>query len=82
MKQSPVDMLAEIGRVLYGEHWVSPMAEALHVNADTIRKWLRKPELLTARHGIFDELLTILAARQETMAQHFGKLCKWLKHNR
>jgi hypothetical protein len=34
------DDLRKIGKEIYGEHWQTPMAAALHVDARSIRRWL------------------------------------------
>jgi hypothetical protein len=41
-----IDRLDALGQLLYGEHWIAPMARDLKICPDTITKWaLAKCEL-------------------------------------
>lgn len=57
------DSLAEIGNVLWGEHWQAPMAEALELSSTArIRQWLVSSHIPI---GVWAELDLMLRARGE-----------------
>lgn len=57
------DSLAEIGGVLWGEHWQTPMAEALALSGTArIRQWLNGGNIPI---GVWGELDLMLRARGE-----------------
>lgn len=60
---SPADLLASIGRALYGDHWQAQFAAAFHVSRDTIRKWLSGKTPLALSHGILAETLAVVDAK-------------------
>lgn len=35
----PPDVLAEIGRATFGSHWQEPLAKALKVQSQAVRRW-------------------------------------------
>lgn len=44
----PIDLLAEVGKLLYGDHWKQPLAQDLAINPETIRKWVTGRRTLPA----------------------------------
>lgn len=57
------DSLAEIGNVLWGEHWQTPMAESLELSSTArIRQWLNGGNIPI---GVWSELDLMLRARGE-----------------
>ena len=70
------DSLAEIGNVLWGEHWQAPMAEALELSSPArIRQWLTGGNIPPI--GVWAELDGMLRARGEyidAIRGHIGKV--------
>ena len=62
-RKSPPDMLADIGRALYGEHWRLALARGVGVDDDTIRRWMTGRTELRCDHGVFDDALALLLLR-------------------
>jgi hypothetical protein len=75
------DMLASIGRALYGERWQSPLADDLGIARETIRRWLSGHTHLPAEHVVFNDLAEILASRQISIGQAAHGLAAWRKEN-
>lgn len=68
------DLLAAVGRALFGDNWKLPLAHALHVNTRAVQKWHRDnrvpdyawPELaglVESRHNEINQLTVVLAGR-------------------
>ena len=74
-KNLTADMLVEIGSVLWGEHWQTPMSEALELSSPVrIRQWLTSSNIPI---GIWAELDRMLRARGEhidAIRGHIGKI--------
>ena len=74
-KTLTADMLVEIGSVLWGEHWQTPMSEALELSSPVrIRQWLTSSNIPI---GIWAELDRMLRARGEhidAIRGHIGKI--------
>lgn len=62
------DTLADIGRALYGERWQSPLAEALGINRETLRRWLTGSSHLPSDHGVWNDLRDVV--REAAAAHH------------
>lgn len=60
------DHLAAIGRALYGDHWQSPLAAALDINRETIRRWLNGAMPFGPAHPVWRDVRALLEARAET----------------
>ncbi len=75
--KSPQDMLADIGRTLYGDHWRLPLARGVGINDETIRRWMRGRSMLPADHGVFDNALRLIERRQSALAEIREKLIQW-----
>lgn len=61
--------LEAIGRALYGGNWIAPMAAALGINRETIRRWLKGLSPLSADHGVWQDIGALLRNRAtEAMA--------------
>jgi hypothetical protein len=56
-------LLEAMGLALFGEHFMGPLADALEVNRETIRRWLKGDTPLDCTHTVFNDLLTISADR-------------------
>jgi hypothetical protein len=52
----PVDRLNALGQLLYGEHWIAPMARDLQVCRDTMTNWTSGKRDLSPDHFIFAAL--------------------------
>jgi hypothetical protein len=64
-----VDRLDALGQLLYGEHWILPMARDLKICQDTITKWaLRKCEL-PPDDPIFGALAVLVHFREKGLAK-------------
>lgn len=73
-KNLTADNLAEIGNALWGEHWQTPMAEALELSsAARIRQWLNGSNIPI---GIWAELDGMLRARGEHIDAIRGHISK------
>lgn len=66
--KAPNAILAHAGEVLYGENWRMPLARALGVNDDTIRRWMQGVTVLQITHAVFGKLDALLERRQEEIA--------------
>lgn len=68
------DSLAEIGNVLWGEHWQTPMAESLELSSTArIRQWLNGGNIPI---GVWAELDGMLRARGEHIDAIRGHISK------
>lgn len=74
--KTPADMLADIGRALYGEHWRRPLADALGINERQIRRWLAG-DTLADDHPVFADALTMLRRRQREIVGIADRLSRW-----
>ena len=77
-RTSPPDMLAAIGRALYGEHWRRPLADDLGEHERQIRRYVNG-ETLTAEHELFVAALDVLRRRGKRIAELTDELARWLK---
>jgi len=57
---TPADLLTEVGRALYGGDWANPMARALGITENSLRKLLRGKLRLTPDHGVMQAALQLL----------------------
>jgi hypothetical protein len=55
-----VDRLDALGRLLYGEHWIVPMAKDLKICQDTITKWAAGKCELPPDNPIFGALAVLV----------------------
>lgn len=74
---SPADMLADVGRALYGEHWRMQLSRALDIDDDTIRRWMHGRPELRADHGVFADALALLARRADEINAAAKHLERW-----
>ena len=78
--KSSADMLADIGRALYGGRWRKALADALDVDERQVRRWLANGgATLTPEHGIFGESIGLLGARAEQILRARSYLKRWRK---
>lgn len=75
---TPADMLALVGRALYGPHWRLQLARGLEVDDDTIRRWMSGRTRLGADHGAMDDALELLERRELEINQAAARLRRWL----
>jgi hypothetical protein len=71
------DMLAHIGRTLYGERWIMPLSRALEISDDTISRWMSGRVILQADHGVFADAAALLARRTAQIAAASDALREW-----
>ena len=55
------DILARTGEALFGIDWKNPLAEALQVNSNTLRRWMNKGQEIP--EGIADDLVDLIDSR-------------------
>jgi len=79
---NPADLLAAIGRSLYGEHWQNQFAAAFHTSRDTIRKWLSGKMTLAQNHGVLAETLAVIDAKIAELTGLRKQLAAMLKGKR
>jgi hypothetical protein len=72
------DRLHALGRLLYGEHWVMPMARDLKIQHDTVAKWASETYGLLPDHPIFAALAVLVHYHDNGVA----KACKVMDRNR
>lgn len=73
-KNLTADQLSEIGNVLWGEHWQTPMSEALALSSPArIRQWLKGSNIPI---GVWAELDLMLRARGEHIDAIRGHISK------
>lgn len=82
MPKSPPDMLADIGRALYGEHWRMPLSRDVGISDETLRRWMTGRTELPADHGVFADALALLQRREAEIAEAKTALRKWAKDGR
>jgi hypothetical protein len=76
-RKTPPDMLADIGRALYGEHWRRPLADALGIHERQIRRWLNG-DSLHREHALFADALDLLTARTAEIEHTRRQLSRWM----
>jgi hypothetical protein len=70
--------LHALGRLLYGEHWITPMAKDLKIHHDIVVKWASGTDELSADHPIFATLEVLLHYHEKGVA----KACKVMDMDR
>jgi len=80
-RKPPSDQLAQVGRVLYGEHWRLALARGVQVDDDTIRRWMTGRTDLPGDHAVFEDALTLMRQRQREIAMAADELERWIKLN-
>lgn len=78
-KTAPNDMLADIGRALYGERWRLSLARGVNVDDDTIRRWMTGRTELPADHGAFADALALMRQREKEIGDAADELERWIK---
>jgi plasmid maintenance system antidote protein VapI len=71
---TPADLLTEVGRALYGGEWANPMARALGITENSLRKLLRGKLTLTPDHGIMRAALQLLDEERVRQDGHLERL--------
>jgi hypothetical protein len=61
--------LAALGRLLYGEHWIMPMARDLQVCRDTMTNWASGKRELPPDHSIFAALPVLVHFHEKAIAK-------------
>src|SRR5262245_26703969 len=61
---SAADRLDALGRLLYGEQWITPMARDLKIHRDTVAEWAWGRRELPPDHPIFAALAVLPLSRQ------------------
>ena len=72
------DRLHALGRLLYGEHWIAPMAKNLKIQHDTVAEWASGTYELSPDHSIFAALSVLLHYHDKGVA----RACKVMDQNR
>lgn len=62
--KSPVDLLADVGRALYGEHWRIALARAIGVDDDTVRRWMTGRTAFGFNHPVWARAIALVAQRR------------------
>jgi hypothetical protein len=60
------DLIRRSGRALYGEHWVTELADALHVNRKTVQRWHRGDT--APQPGVWTELAELIEYRRAELS--------------
>lgn len=55
-------LLQRVGVILYGDRWQSDLARALNVDSRRVRAWSAEERPIP--HGVWDDLLALLSARE------------------
>jgi hypothetical protein len=71
------DRLHALGRILYGEHWIAPMAKNLKIEHDTVAEWASGKYDLSPDHPIFAALAVLLHYHDKGIA----RACKIMDRN-
>jgi argininosuccinate synthase len=71
---APADLLDEVGRALYGGEWVDPLARALGVSENSLRKLIRGKLTLTPDHGIMRDALRLVNEERARQDGHLERL--------
>jgi argininosuccinate synthase len=71
---TPADLLNEVGRTLYGGEWVDPLARALGVSENSLRKLIRGKLTLTPDHGIMRDALRLVNEERARQDGHLERL--------
>jgi hypothetical protein len=83
MNKTPADVLADIGRALFGEqHWRLPLADALGVHERTIRRFMTGAAEITTDYRLFAKAEELLRDRQDTIASLLRILEQWRNESR
>ena len=61
--------LDALGRLLYGEHWITPMARDLQVCRDTMTNWASGKGELSPDHSVFVALVVLVHFREKAVAK-------------
>jgi hypothetical protein len=64
-----VDRLDALGRLLYGEQWITPMARDLKIHPDMIAEWAWGRRELPPDHPIFAALAVLVAYHDKGVAK-------------
>jgi hypothetical protein len=63
------DRLDALGRLLYGEQWITPMARDLKIHPDMIAQWARGRRELPPDHLIFEALSVLIYHHDKGVAR-------------
>lgn len=72
LESIPAQILADIGRAVFGQHWQVPLAKALKVHDRTLRRWANDGGPLE----LTDPLRLILEERQKEIRLALGALAE------
>ena len=61
--------LDALGRLLYGEHWITPMARDLQVSRDTMTNWASGKGELPPDHSVFAALVVLVHFHEKAVAK-------------
>jgi hypothetical protein len=61
--------LDALGRLLYGKHWITPMARDLQVCRDTMTNWASGKRELQPDHSIFVALVVLVHFHEKAVAK-------------
>jgi hypothetical protein len=61
--------LDALGRLLYGEHWITPMARDLQVCRNTMTNWASGKRELPPDHSIFAALVVLVHFHEKAVAK-------------
>lgn len=70
-------ILERAGRSLYGERWRFPLARAIGVSDETVRRWMNGDVPLPKDHRAFDDLQRVFAERIAELSDASRWLLEW-----
>src|SRR5262249_46653107 len=66
---SAADRLDALGRLLYGDQWITPMADDLKIHRDTVAEWAWGRRELPLDHPIFAALAVLVHYHDKGVAK-------------
>jgi hypothetical protein len=87
--KTAADILADVGRSLYGEEWQARLAAELGIKPTMLRDWRRgKSKAFGPKHGVFGDLVALAEEEAEEAARRATETAKardalkaWIKAN-
>ena len=72
------EMLAAVGKLLFGRRWQRPLAQALRRDERQIRRWVTGQHPLHPRYLVFHRLRRILRERAAACSAEAEHLHRWI----
>ena len=77
MKKPPGDILAVVGKTLFGPRWQRPLATPLGIHEKQLRLWKERPGGLREGHMIFERAAFLLEKRADECRRVLHTLSQW-----